>query len=309
MKAIMKTGNIVVILWLLSKVLFVLGCGTQKLSGQTPTNQPAMPFKSGYAPVNGLKMYYEMYGSGRPLVLLHGAFSGINSFAELIPEWSKNRQVIAAEMQGHVRTADIDRPFSIEAMGKDVIALLEYLKIDSADFFGYSMGGEIAFQVAIQRPEMVRKLIIASATSNSDGWLPEVHAVYPTITPELFEGSPPKMDYDRLAPDPKHWAAFVNKMKEMFVKPFDMLPALVRLPKKPPTFIIIGDSDGIRHEHAVEMFRLFGGGVVGDFAGLPQSQLAVLPATTHVGVMMQTEWLRTAVPAFLDSSSQNPSRH
>ena len=119
--------------------------------------------KTGYAPVNGLKMYYEIYGSGKPLVLLHGAFNTINmAFGMLIPELSKTRQVIAVELQGHGRTADIDRPFSFESMADDVAALLKYLKKDSADIFGYSMGGGVAWQLAIRHPRLVRKLVIAS---------------------------------------------------------------------------------------------------------------------------------------------------
>src|SRR5262245_11355428 len=121
------------------------------------------PAESGYAPVNGLKMYYEVYGQGKPLVLIHGAFNTIPmAFGMLIPELSKSRQVIAVEMQGHGRTADIDRPFSFESMADDVAALLKYLKKDSADIFGYSMGGGIAWQLAIRHPEAVKKLVIAS---------------------------------------------------------------------------------------------------------------------------------------------------
>src|SRR5687767_11521031 len=127
-------------------------------------NAQVKPASSGYAPVNGLKLYYEVYGAGRPLVLLHGAFNTIDmAFAGLIPELAKTRQVIAVEMQGHGRTADIDRPFSFESMADDVAGLLKYLKTDSADIFGYSMGGGIAWQLAIRHPQLVKKLIITSS--------------------------------------------------------------------------------------------------------------------------------------------------
>src|SRR6476660_6064433 len=142
------------------------------------------PAQSGYAPVNGLKMYYEVYGSGKPLVLLHGAFNTIDmAFGMLIPELSKTRQVIAVEMQGHGRTADIDRPFSFESLADDVAALLKYLKIDSADIFGYSMGGVTAWQIAIRHPEVVRRLIITSAVYKYEGWTPETRAILPNLTP------------------------------------------------------------------------------------------------------------------------------
>jgi hypothetical protein len=152
------------------------------------------PAQSGYAPVNGLKMYYEVYlpagkadGEGKPLILIHGAFNTIPmAFGMLIPELSKSRQVIAVEMQGHGRTSDIDRPFSFEAMADDVAALLKYLKKDSADIFGYSMGGGIAWQLAIRHPEAVRKLVVASAVYKYEGWTPETRAILPNITPAVF---------------------------------------------------------------------------------------------------------------------------
>ncbi|HJS53893.1 MAG TPA: alpha/beta hydrolase, partial [Chitinophagaceae bacterium] len=134
--------------------------------------------KAGYAPVNGLKMYYEIHGTGTPLVLLHGAFNTINmAFGQLIPELSKKRQVIAVELQGHGRTTDIDRPFSFETMADDVGALLKYLKIDSADIFGYSMGGGVAWQLAIRHPEAVRKLIITSSVYKYEGWSQQTRAI------------------------------------------------------------------------------------------------------------------------------------
>ena len=121
------------------------------------TNTPA---QTGYAPVNGLQMYYEIHGAGQPLVLIHGAFSAIGtSFGELLPELSKTRQVIAFEMQAHGRTADIDRPLSIEQMADDTVAALQHLGIEQADIFGYSLGASIALQVAIRHPGQVRKLV------------------------------------------------------------------------------------------------------------------------------------------------------
>src|SRR5215204_344504 len=171
--------------------------------------------KTGYAPVNGLKMYYEVHGTGKPLVLLHGAFNTINTaFGQLIPDLSKTRQVIAVELQGHGRTADIDRPFSFESMADDVAALLKFLKTDSADIFGYSMGGGVAQQIVIRDPEVVRRLIITSSVYKYEGWTPQTRAILPMLTPEMFESTPIKQEYDKLAPDPKHWKEFIKKMKK-----------------------------------------------------------------------------------------------
>jgi len=261
--------------------------------------------KKGYATVNGLKMYYEVLGTGKPLVLLHGAFNTINmAFGMLIPELSKNRQVIAVEMQGHGRTADIDRPFSFQSMADDVAALLNYLKIDSADIFGYSMGGVTAWQVAIRHPQVVRKLIIASAVYKYDGWTPETRAILPTLTPEMFEGTPIKSDYDSLAPDPKHWTQFINKMKKFVTTPYDFGAEKIKAIKS-PTLIITGDGDGVMPEHAVEMFRLRRGSYMVDFGPAPNTQLAILPGTSHIFVMMHTDWLLSMMVPFLDAPVQN----
>ena len=260
--------------------------------------------KKGYATVNGLKMYYEVYGSGKPLVLLHGAFNTINmAFGMLIPELSKNRQVIAVEMQGHGRTADIDRPFSFQSMAEDVAALLKYLKVDSADIFGYSMGGGIAWQLAIRHPQLVRKLVIASSVYKYEGWTPETRAILPILAPEMFEGTPLKTEYDSLAPDPKHWPQFVNKMKQFVTTSYDFGAEKIRSIKS-PTLIITGDGDGVLPEHAVEMFRLRRGGYMIDFGPAPNTQLAIFPGTSHISVMMQTDWLLSMITPFLSAAVQ-----
>ena len=262
------------------------------------------PAQTGYAPVNGLKMYYEIYGEGKPLVLLHGAFNTINiAFGQLIPELSKNRKIIAVEFQGHGRTADIERPFSFESLADDVEALLKYLKIDSADIFGYSMGGGVAWQLAIRHPQSVRKLIIASAPYKYEGWTPQTRAILPTLTAAMFEGSPIKQEYDRLAPDPKHWFQFVNKMKQFVSTSYDFTAQKIK-DIKSPTLIITGDGDGVLPEHAVEMYRLRGGGYMVDFGPVPKTQLAIFPGTSHIFVMMHPEWLISMIPPFLDEPKQ-----
>lgn len=260
------------------------------------------PIETGYAPVNGLKMYYEIHGSGKPLVLIHGSFMTINTaYGAMIPELSKKRRVIALELQGHGRTADIDRPFTFENMADDIAALLKYLKIDSADILGYSLGGGIALQTAIRHPEMVHKLVLISAAFKFEGWYPETRAVFPMLNPKMFEGTPIKKEYDSLAPDPKHFAEFVNKLKVLTVTRYDFGAEKIKALKS-PALIIIGDSDGVQPEHATEMFRLFGGGRMGDLGNLPNSQLAIFPATTHVGIMMHPELLLAMIPAYLDAS-------
>jgi pimeloyl-ACP methyl ester carboxylesterase len=261
----------------------------------------ALGQQKGYAPVNGLKMYYEIYGSGKPLVMLHGAFNSIDmAFGALIPELAKKRQVIAVELQGHGRTADIDRPFSFDAFADDVSALLKYLKIDSADIFGYSMGGVTAWALAIRHPEVVRRLVVTSGVYKYEGWTPQTRAILPNITPEVFAQTPIKTEYDRLAPDPKHWTEFINKMKRFIITPFDLGAEKIKAIKS-PTLIIVADGDGVMPEHAVEMFRLRGGGYMVDFGPTPKTQLAIFPGNSHVSVMMQKDWLVSMVTPFLDA--------
>jgi pimeloyl-ACP methyl ester carboxylesterase len=268
---------------------------------QNQTNNTLTPKEKGYAPVNGLKMYYEIYGEGKPLVLIHGAFMTINTnFADMIPELSKNRKVIALELQGHGRTGDIDRPFSAETMADDVAALLQYLKTDTADIFGYSLGGEVALQMAIRHPQMVRRLITVSAVYKSDGWSPETRAVFPLLKPEFFTGTPIKKAYDSLAPDPKQFPQLVNKIKIMSTTPFDFTDEKIKSIKC-PVLIITADGDGVLPEHALNMYRLFGGNYMVDFGPVHKTQLAIFPGSSHISVMMHPEWMLPMMNAFLNA--------
>src|SRR5215204_5770844 len=261
--------------------------------------------KGDYAEVNGFNIYYEIHGTGQPLVLLHGAYMTIDAMGEVVPALAETRKVIAVELQGHGRTADIDRPLSYEQMADDVAALLRHLVIEKADVFGYSMGGGVAFQVAIRHPEVVRKLVVASASYTSDGMHPELLEMTPTLTPELFAGSPVEEAYLRTAPNPDDLPTLVAKMKQLDMEPFAWPPEYIR-GIAAPTLLIIGDSDAIRLEHAVELFQLLGGGVMGDLAGLPKSRLAVLPGTTHFvppgsAILDRADWLLSMIPPFLDA--------
>jgi pimeloyl-ACP methyl ester carboxylesterase len=253
-----------------------------------------------YAEVNGVKMYYEIHGTGLPLVVLHGAFMTIGAMGAIVAALTEARQVIAVELQGHGRTADIDRPLSYEQMSDDVAALLRHLGIERADVFGYSMGGGVALQLAMRHPELVQKLVVASASSTSDGVHPEVWEGIEQITPELFAGTPWKEEYDRVAPNPDAFPTLVEKMKQLDSQPFTWPPDEIRAITA-PTMVMIGDSDGTTPEHAVELFRMRGGGVFGDLAGLPSARLAILPGTTHVGLIHRADWLAPMIDEFLDA--------
>jgi pimeloyl-ACP methyl ester carboxylesterase len=269
----------------------------------TVSSQAAPPAQAGYAPVNGLQLYYEVHGTGDPLVLIHGAFSAIGtSFQHVLPGLATSRQVIALEMQGHGRTADIDRPLTYEQMADDAAAVLSYLGVERADFFGYSMGALVSLQVALRHPDAVRKLVFMSATYALDGVHPGLMEGLGESTPEMMYGSMWHEEYLRIAPRPGDFATLFAKKTEMD-RGFTDLPDDTIRSLQAPTLIIIGDSDLVRPEHAVQMFRLLGGGVFGDMPpGLPASQLAVLPGTSHVTAVERADLLLAIVPAFLDTS-------
>jgi pimeloyl-ACP methyl ester carboxylesterase len=259
---------------------------------------------TGYAPVNGLKMYYEVHGSGDPVVLLHGSFMTItNNWPQWIGELSKTRKVIAVEMQGHGRTADIKRDFSYENLADDVAALLDHLKIPSADLIGYSMGGGVAMQCAIRHPEKVRKVVSISARFRQDGLVKEGLDAFPKLTPEAFKDSPIEIEYKKLSPTPDKFADLVNHIKAMASKPFDFGADKLRATKA-PMFFIHGDADGVRLEHIAEMFRLKGGEVHGDMRPRSASRLAILPDTTHVTLMDRMPVIVPMVNDFLDGKPQ-----
>jgi pimeloyl-ACP methyl ester carboxylesterase len=261
--------------------------------------------QTGYARLRDLNMYYEIHGRGRPTILLHGAYMTIDLMGPILPGLATSRQVIAIEQQGHGRTADVDRPLTYEQMADDTAALVRHLEIDNADVVGYSMGGGIALQMAIRHPDLVRRLVVASTSFSSDGMHAEALETFPSITPELFAGSPIEEAYLRTAPNPADFPKLVEKLTQLDTTPFAWSGEDIRAIAA-PTLIVLGDSDGVRLEHAVELFRLRGGGVMGDLAGLPKSQLAVLPGTSHYvppgsGLLDRAEWLLAMIPPFLDA--------
>lgn len=261
--------------------------------------QQLKPASSGYAPVNGIKVYYEVYGEGKPLILLHGAFYTIEmNWSQLIPELSKTRKVIALELQGHGHTPFSDRKLDIATLASDVEGVMNFLKLDSADVAGYSMGGSIAYQLAAKSPKRVRKLVIISSTYKTNGWLPVINSGFKDFKPDFFDNTPIKTAYDAVAPDKTKWRKFIEQMIAFAAVPFDVGEANIKKITS-PVLLISGDNDGLDKVELMKTYQLLGGGVSADLGPMPKSRLAIVPAQSHVSLMMQTKTILGYLDDFL----------
>jgi pimeloyl-ACP methyl ester carboxylesterase len=264
----------------------------------------ATALKTGYAPVNGLKMYYEIHGTGQPLILLHGGLGATEMFGEVLPLLSNSRQVIAVDLQAHGRTADIDRPMSFEAMADDIAALMKYLSIEKADIMGYSLGGGVALHTAIRHPDIVNKLVLVSIAFRLDGWYPEIVAGMAQVgaaSAVPMKQTPMYQLYARIAPRPADWPVLLTKIGDLLRQNYDWSKDVAAI--KSPTLLVFGDADAIRTAHAVQFFELFGGGKKDggwDGSGISHARLAILPGLTHYTIFSSAA-LASAVTPFLDS--------
>ena len=248
--------------------------------------------------VNGMKMYYEVSGTGDPLIVLHGAYMNIPSMGAIIPTLAKTHKVYALELQGHGRTTDIDRPITYPNLADDVAAFMKAVGLEKADVFGYSMGAIAGLQLAIRHPAQVNKLVFGSGAYDVEGWQPEFRAMIPQMTVEMFVGMPFAAEYRKLAPNPNGFPELVRKLIALEKEPMAWEADVKAL--KTPVLIIAGDADGATLEHLVAMFRLLGGGGMGDMGKpLPASRLAVLPATSHTAVITQVDLLLGFIEPFL----------
>jgi pimeloyl-ACP methyl ester carboxylesterase len=264
----------------------------------------AAALKAGYAPVNGLNLYYEIHGSGEPLILLHGGVGATGMFHDIMPALSNGRSVIAVDLQGHGRTADIDRPLRIESMADDIAALMKHLGIQKADLMGYSMGGEVALRTAIQHPGLVRKLVIVSSTYKRDGWYPEILAGMAQMGPaaaEPMKQTPMYQMYAGVAPRPADWPVLLTKLGGLLRKEYDWSKEVAAI--QAPVLLAFGDADAVRTAHAVQFFELLGGGKKDggwDGSGMSKSRLAILPGLTHYNIF-SSPVLASTVVTFLNA--------
>lgn len=258
-----------------------------------------------YAQVNGINLYYEVYGEGQPLILLHGGMGAIEMFGEVLTLLAAGRKVIAVDLQAHGRTTDIDRPLSLEAMSDDIAGLIQHLGYEKVDLAGYSMGGGVATQTAIRYPAAVRKLVTISFPFKRDGFYPEIVAGMGQMGAEAAEPmkqTPMYQLYAQIAPRIEDWPVLVTKMGNMLRQDYDWSQTIPSI--KAPTLIVVGDADSVRTAHAVEFFELLGGGKADgswDGSGMSNARLAILPATTHYTIFSSPALAAVVIP-FLDAS-------
>jgi pimeloyl-ACP methyl ester carboxylesterase len=275
------------------------GCTTQPPAPEPASAATAavVQIRRDYATVNGLRMYYEIHGSGRPLVLLHGAFGVVESWAPMLPALTKNRQVVMVEQQGHGRTFDRSGPLTYEQMADDTVALLRALKIGPVDMFGYSDGGIVALGVAFRAPDLVRRVAVfgSNAGSVKATHEPEMYEAFAKL-PVDFAPAEFKDPYDRVAPDKSKWPVLVQKIKEMGLG-FKGYPEADLRSIKALTLIMQGDRDIVRPEHAVEMFRI-----------IPRSQLAILGGGDHFMPLRNPDRVLAVLVPFLEAPEPTDGR-
>jgi pimeloyl-ACP methyl ester carboxylesterase len=266
------------------------------------TGQPGQ-VKSGYAPVNGLKLYYEIHGTGEPLILLHGGLGSTENFTEIMPVLSRGRRAIAVDLQGHGRTGDIDRPFSCDSMADDIAALMKHLGIEKADVMGYSLGGAVALRMAVRHPDAVRKLVLVSTVFKRDGWYPEGVAAMSQMgagAAEMMKQDPVYLLYSRVAPKPADFPVLLAKTGDLLRQDYDWSRDVAGI--KSATLLVFGDADAIRPEHMVQFFELLGGGKKDggwDGSGISNARLAILPGLTHYNIISSAVMAST-VTRFLE---------
>lgn len=268
-----------------------------------------MPTTNGaYAAINGLQLYYEIHGQGEPLLLLHGGLNNVALLGDTLPQLATTRQVIAVDLQGHGRTADIDRPLRYELMADDMAALIHHLGFAQVDVMGYSLGGGTALRTAIQHPALVRKLVLVSVTYQRSGSYPEVVAAMEQMSgaaAPFMQGAPIYQSYRQVSPTPDNFPQLLDKLGDLLRQPYDWSTEVAGLTM--PVLLVFADADSVMASHMIEFYQLLGGGqrdAGWDGAHKPTAQLAILPGQTHYDIFaapllvsMVTPFLTAPLPS------------
>jgi len=258
-----------------------------------------------YAEVNGINLYYETHGSGRPLVLLHGGLGSGEMFGPVLPTLAEHHQVIAVDLQGHGRTADIDRPIDLRLMADDVAALIDHLGLEGADVVGYSLGGGVAWQVAIRHPEKVRRLVAVSANIRRDAIYAEMLGQQGQVNAaaaEFMKETPMYELYQRVAPRPEDFPRLLDKIGALMSQDFDLSEDVRGI--QVPTLVMAADADMAPPSHYAEVFKLLDGGLrdggwMGEGRPAGGHALAILPGLTHYNIFASPLFVQATL-AFLD---------
>ena len=288
------------------RILVIVTAMIVCVTAAAPGAPARTPAKSGHLEVNGVNYYYEILGQGEPLLLLHGGLGSIDMFDPTLPSYTNNRQVIAVDLQGHGRTPLGTRPINLVDMGDDMAALLTLLKFKQADVLGYSMGGGVAFRMAVQHPEMVRRLVLVSTGYAQDGFYPEMlpqQAAVGAAMADAMKDTPMYRSYAAVAPHPEDFPKLLDQMGAWMRTPYNWEEDVKKLTM--PVMLIYGDSDMYRPGHEVKFYQLLGGGLKD--AGwnrehMSKNRLAILPGLTHYDIFMSPELAHTARP-FLDGEA------
>jgi pimeloyl-ACP methyl ester carboxylesterase len=275
----------------------------------TSARAPLAPVSAGYADVNGIKLYHEIYGQGEPLVLLHGGLMTIDEMSNLLQPFAKTHKVIAVELQGHGRTADTDRPLSFETMAGDVAALLDHLDIPQADIVGLSLGGAVGLRTAIQHPEKVRRLVVISSPYAKSGWYPEAQRGMGQVGAAMAEHmiQTPTGKFSTQWPEPERFPRFLDKMGKMMGASYDWSGDVKQLPM--PVMLVFADNDSVSQKHIAEFFALLGGGVKEpgwQNTQLSRARLAIVPGYSHYNFVTATE-LAPIIDKYLADPLTGPS--
>jgi pimeloyl-ACP methyl ester carboxylesterase len=275
----------------------------------TSARAPLAPVSAGYADVNGIKLYHEIYGQGEPLVLLHGGLMTIDEMSNLLQPFAKTHKVIAVELQGHGRTADTDRPLSFETMAGDVAALLDHLDIPQADIVGLSLGGAVGLRTAIQHPEKVRRLVVISSPYAKSGWYPEAQRGMGQVGAAMAEHMirTPTGKFSTQWPEPERFPRFLDKMGKMMGASYDWSGDVKQLPM--PVMLVFADNDSVSQKHIAEFFALLGGGVKEpgwQNTQLSRARLAIVPGYSHYNFVTATE-LAPIIDKYLADPLTGPS--